>query len=534
MPLFDISLLSYAGPPCIGAFIGYLTNKVAICMLFRPLRPWYVYGLKVPMTPGVIPSKRHDLAVNIGEMVGRHLLTSREIGAALSKEPFQEQLHRLIDRKVKEILNRELGTVSTFVPERFKAYFLIGLHTLKYRLGEGVNRYIASDDFQEKMTVSLLTRLDAVAGKELNTYLSPATRQSLYNLLDRLVADLLGNERTSQWLAAFLADKLRQAADRGHSVGDFLPSQLGELLNAIVREQSPAVLRYLASQLADPAVRSHVIKGIVRGIDQFLESLGPVGAMARGFLEVDTFEEKVAVFLKEREGDMVAWLENSEVQERMSSALSRNIEALLQTPLAHLMNKMEAEQLERLCQSLAGQLLAMLGTEGAQDGLRKMLRVALEELLAEGRCTLGELANRFLSEESGAQLRETLADEWVALFRTGKAEKLINNLVGTMVDALLSRPVGKLSNIVPQGVRAGITDYLHLTANRMLLQEVPDLADSLNIERVVADKVDSLDLLQLERLLLSIMEEQFKYINLFGGLLGFIIGLLNVVFLRLG
>ncbi len=30
--------LVYAAPPLVGAFIGYLTNRVAIRMLFRPLR----------------------------------------------------------------------------------------------------------------------------------------------------------------------------------------------------------------------------------------------------------------------------------------------------------------------------------------------------------------------------------------------------------------------------------------------------------------------------------------------------------------
>jgi uncharacterized membrane protein YheB (UPF0754 family) len=46
---------------------------------------------------------------------------------------------------------------------------------------------------------------------------------------------------------------------------------------------------------------------------------------------------------------------------------------------------------------------------------------------------------------------------------------------------------------------------------------------------MVTEKVDSLDLLRLEGLLLSIMEEQFKYINLFGALLGFLIGFLNLL-----
>ena len=71
------------------------------------------------------------------------------------------------------------------------------------------------------------------------------------------------------------------------------------------------------------------------------------------------------------------------------------------------------------------------------------------------------------------------------------------------------------------------------TANRLLVREVPGLTESLRIQELVRNKVDSLDLLRLERLLLSIMEEQFKYINLFGALLGFLIGLLNLVLMQL-
>ena len=65
-----------------------------------------------------------------------------------------------------------------------------------------------------------------------------------------------------------------------------------------------------------------------------------------------------------------------------------------------------------------------------------------------------------------------------------------------------------------------------------MVREVPGLVASLNIRKIVTKKVDSLDLLRLEKLLMGIMEEQFKYINLFGGLLGFLIGLLNLLLLE--
>ena len=106
-------------------------------------------------------------------------------------------------------------------------------------------------------------------------------------------------------------------------------------------------------------------------------------------------------------------------------------------------------------------------------------------------------------------------------------------MMNSMFDSVLNRPVGRLDELLPAGVRTGVTDYAVLTINRILIREVPSLVESLNIRRIVTAKVDSLDLLKLERLLLSIMEEQFKYINLFGALLGFLIGLANLLVLWL-
>jgi uncharacterized membrane protein YheB (UPF0754 family) len=54
---------------------------------------------------------------------------------------------------------------------------------------------------------------------------------------------------------------------------------------------------------------------------------------------------------------------------------------------------------------------------------------------------------------------------------------------------------------------------------------------SINFNKIVTDRIDRFDLLRLEQLLLSIMAEQFKYINLFGALLGFLIGCANLLFM---
>ncbi len=65
----------------------------------------------------------------------------------------------------------------------------------------------------------------------------------------------------------------------------------------------------------------------------------------------------------------------------------------------------------------------------------------------------------------------------------------------------------------------------------VLQKEVPPLIETLNVARMVEDKVNQLDILQVEGLLMGVMKEQFKYINLFGAILGFLIGLVNLAVL---
>lgn len=529
MLTFDASLFTTLAHPCIGAFIGYLTNKIAIRMLFRPLEPWFIFGLQVPMTPGVIPSKRHVLAENIGEMVGRHLLTSKDIGAAISEEPFQEHLANVVDRRVREIMMRDLGPIGEEIPRKFKAYFKVGVKTLKYQLGEGVNSYLGGDHFEDQLRASINSRLDTLAEQEINALLGPENRRDIYLFLDEIIRDLLQGPRVSLWLGDALAQGVRKSAAQGKRLGDLLPEGTAALLKAFAQEHAAEILAGLGRQVADPLIRAQVISGVLGGVDHFLDSLGPMGAMARGFLEKDTLEQKIGDYLGEKEADLVAWFASPALQVRMMAVLDQAIADLLAKPLAELLAKIPDEEFNALSRGVAAHLFGLLQEEGALNGISALVHFGMEDLLDEGRRSIADLGKAFFADEEGDRFREVFLRELVALLRSHKTERLINTMLTAMVDAVLKRPIGMLYDIVPHGVRRAFNNALTLMVNRVLLQEVPGVVESLNIKRLVTEKVDRLDLLQLERLLLSIMEEQFKYINLFGAFLGFLLGLINLV-----
>lgn len=88
--------------PVVGAVIGALTNQIAIKMLFRPYREIRWGGLRLPFTPGVIPSQRHVIAKNIATTFEAQLLSGAEIHAVLTGE----RARTTVDRKVQEMLDQ--------------------------------------------------------------------------------------------------------------------------------------------------------------------------------------------------------------------------------------------------------------------------------------------------------------------------------------------------------------------------------------------------------------------------------------------
>ena len=83
----------------IGAAIGALTNHLAIKMLFRPHKPVYIGEWRVPFTPGLIPKRRDELAVQLGLLVSKHLLTAESIQKKILTVHFQKEMTYFVQKE---------------------------------------------------------------------------------------------------------------------------------------------------------------------------------------------------------------------------------------------------------------------------------------------------------------------------------------------------------------------------------------------------------------------------------------------------
>ena len=64
-----MQVLQILAGPLIGAVIGYITNDIAIRMLFRPHKAVYVGRWRVPFTPGIVPRRKDQLAAILGNAI---------------------------------------------------------------------------------------------------------------------------------------------------------------------------------------------------------------------------------------------------------------------------------------------------------------------------------------------------------------------------------------------------------------------------------------------------------------------------------
>lgn len=94
--------------PIVTAFIGWITNWVAIRMLFRPRQPLKLLGLRFQ---GLIPRRQSDFAAKIGVTIGQEILnthTIKEEFTQINLTPYLEDIaHRIVygklGQKLKEV-----------------------------------------------------------------------------------------------------------------------------------------------------------------------------------------------------------------------------------------------------------------------------------------------------------------------------------------------------------------------------------------------------------------------------------------------
>ncbi|HWQ76311.1 MAG TPA: DUF445 family protein [Syntrophomonas sp.] len=92
----------------ISAFIGYITTVVAVRMLFWPRRP---VNLGFYSVQGVLPKRQAQIAVSLGELVEKELLSMDDVLEQLNTPEIQQLVLSKVSAVLRERLNELLPRI---------------------------------------------------------------------------------------------------------------------------------------------------------------------------------------------------------------------------------------------------------------------------------------------------------------------------------------------------------------------------------------------------------------------------------------
>jgi len=511
------ALITYALPPILGAVIGYVTNAIAIKMLFRPLRPVRVLGLTLPFTPGIIPRRRKELAESIGRMVSRELLTEESLGKRLAQPSFMEGLRKQVS------LMTDLALTSRLDAPRLPGLADF-LRAAEGSLRESLRGYLASPRFEEQVLRVVGGCADALFARTPEDLLGGEGVEA-QAALAALLEGPLG--RLFAGLGEGFARRFREGASPEALTSLSPPPRLEEALDAVY----PAAARRLLEMARSDGVRrelAHRGRFVIRGV---LAELSLVQRLIVGAVQYDrTPAEKMPRRVEDLLEGAEAALESGTVRRAVVAGAASRIRAFWGRPLRET-----AEGLGRDPEESASSLEVFIARLPETLGLPERLAAGLAGFLRRRRDrTLGEIlaAGFGLSPAEAAarsaaflaSLVRKAAEDRIAAAPTSIADSFLRSLEG--------RTLGEALRL-PEETKTRLDELLSRGVFRVLVKRLPGILSAFEVETLVRDRIDELDVAEVERLLLDVISRHLAYINLFGALLGFLIGGVQVVLMIL-
>lgn len=105
----------------IGGLIGYITNVIAIKLIFRPINPIKIPILNVEII-GMIPKRKLEIANNVAEVIEEQFFSLDDIIENVITEQDKQIIIDYIKVRVKLVLNEKLGLIPSSIRSLVQNY----------------------------------------------------------------------------------------------------------------------------------------------------------------------------------------------------------------------------------------------------------------------------------------------------------------------------------------------------------------------------------------------------------------------------
>ncbi len=144
----------------------------------------------------------------------------------------------------------------------------------------------------------------------------------------------------------------------------------------------------------------------------------------------------------------------------------------------------------------------------------------LGELVADKLLSFEDIKKTLTSADNMENLRPLIADKVDDMLRNKIKESI------PMASMFLGdKTIAKLKNTFTDEIINQLPDLID--------QYVDNVGDKLDVKQLVTDKVNDFDVLELEALLKSVLGREFRFIEMLGAVIGFMVGLVQLLLMYL-
>jgi uncharacterized membrane protein YheB (UPF0754 family) len=505
----------------IGAFIGAVTNELAIRWIF-----WYI-----------LPAKKVRLAEAVKNAVSKELMSPEKIAERMKSEKSRAVIARNIEAWLSAKLDEDLPAAEDLLPAAGAA----GAERLKKFLGRltaaEILAAISGKTFLDNELSPLIEReLSALLSKSPRELLPAETERFLTERIPDIVDKALLSEDNIDITASRIADIVHPALGSEKSLADILSPGAAATAENFVFDALVSQSDNIAAFFGEPGVRRRIAGKIREAALEWSEGRGGGGlaglikrkAVKYGYdlfnidHDVQSLCAKIPAKIRESFGDRDSRGEIRKLASRVTGSL-------LAMRLGDIFGGVKYEDVR---QSVKSSLRAFLDTD-ARGKIAAGVRDALEDISSRG------ILDAVLIIEPGFSARDAadaVSRKLVRAANSMTGRKIILARCGKLASELGKKRIGRISAAVPpaelEKIKISVAALSNAAAGAFMdiaAEKMESFVEDAGIWDIIAESIVSYDDKKLEALVRKIANRELVWVTVLGGVLGFIIGVLQGV-----
>lgn len=487
-------------------------------MLFRPRQAIKLWGFTI-WPQGMIPRHRDRLAQTIGNAVGNELMSQDTVLDALFKTDFlRRKIETLVHNSLTEFLGRSYPSLIEALPQKAREPVLDAVSALQMRLVKHLAAILKNEETAQAIESFVGRRVDELLAQSLAETVGPDNLTQALGFVEQRFHDAVSDEVLQDRLRAFVGGRVDDLTGSQTTLAELFTPDTIALLKDRVTQQLPPIVQNLAEIAASERTRGNMGSLIKREVDEYYEELSLIKKIfisrERIHREVDelvnkTLPRKIEEFLRGN-----AFAEDAQL------FLYETIDDVLARPVSELVGQIAPDKMELIKEQITQRVIAVAQSPALATSVSAYATDALTKLSPQ---TLGDLA-QMARPDAAERLKSFLSKGLISVISRDETAQTVHAIINTQVERWLVTPIGRLSDHIAPRTVEQVSRVVADQINQGARERLPAAIAEFDITGIVRRKVADYPPDKLETLVLSVAGQHLRTIELFGAVIGFVLG----------